>query len=311
MSVKIWNIICLMDWIGNEKKGKKINKGKVAKVVISGAILILIIAFIALYSSNKQAKVFFDKYVFRKEISEENLPTISLDGINTNSVYSFNNYISILNQNKLNLYNKYGNKEITLDIEISVPIFNSNGKYLCIAEKNGQKIYLISNKNIVWQKEIEGNISDINVNENGYVSISISGTSYKTVVDTFNNTGEELFKTYLSTTNVIDTEISKDNKYLAIAEANFSGITIESTVKIVSMEKAQKNSTDSVVYLYNADTNDLIINVKYQGKNKIICMYDNKINYIQDNQNKDFLGIDLQNVLFSDINLNRKNSTSG
>ena len=279
---------------------------KVIKAVIFGAILIFIISFISLYSSNEKAKIFFDKYVFRKEVYEENLPTINLDGIETTNIYSYSNYIFILNQNKLSLYNKYGNEEASLDVEISVPIFNCNGKYLCIAEKEGQKIYLISNKNIVWQKEIEGNISDVNVNENGYVSISISGTSYKTVVDTFNANGEELFKTYLSDTNVIDTEISKDNKYLAIAEANFSGITIESSVKEISIEKAQKNSSDCIAYLYNADANNLIINLKYQNKNKIMCMYDSKINYIQDSQNNNFSEINIQDTLFTDINLNGK-----
>ena len=67
---------------------------------------------------------------------------------------------------QLNLYNKYGNIDETLDLDISVPLFSNNGKYLCVAEKSGQKIYLISNKTILWQKEVSGNIEDISVNEN-------------------------------------------------------------------------------------------------------------------------------------------------
>jgi hypothetical protein len=299
-----------MELTGNDNKEKKLNKGKIVKVIIFGIILILIITFIALYSSNEQAKEFFDKYIFRKEVYEENLPSISLDNINTTNVVAYNNYVGVLNQNKLKLYNKNGNEDSNIDMEISVPMFNSNGKYLCVAEKEGQRLYLISNKSIVWQKDIEGNISDINVNENGYVSICITGTSYKTVVDVFNPNGDELFKTYLSNTNVIDTDISKDNNYLAIAETNFSGITIESSVKVISIESAKQNSQDCVEYVYNADTNNLIVNLKYQSKNKLMCMYDNKIDYIENKNNQNFIDLKEKNNLFADINLSRESNSN-
>ena len=295
-----------MDWIGSKKNEKKLNKKKVAKVAVLLFIIVLIITFVILYSTNTHVKNFFDKYIFRKEVFEEDLPLISLDGIRTDNVYAFSNYIVVLNQNKLNLYNKYGNIDETLDVDISVPIFSGNGKYLCIAEKGGQKIFLIQNKTILWQKEINGNIEDITVNENGYVAISISGTSYKTVVDVFDAKGEELFKKYLSSSNVIAVDISKDNKHLAIAEANFSGITIASSIEIISMEKAQSGNNDAVEYVYDSDVNDLIINIKYQGKDKLVCLYDNKVKVIHDKNCNDFITFTQSDTLFADVNLNNK-----
>ena len=287
----------------DEKNDKKLNKKRLTKVLILLIVIILIITFVILYSSNETVKDFFDKNIFRKEVYEENLPWISLEGIRTENAFAYGNYIAVLDQNKLQLYNKYGNMEETLEIDISVPIFSSNGKYLCIAENGGQDIYLIFNKNILWQKEITGDIKDVNVNENGYVTISITGTSYKTVVDVFDVKGDELFKKYLSNSNVIATDISRDNKYLAVAEANFSGITIESCVEIISIEKAKTGNVNSIEYIYNADLNNLIINVKYQNKNKLMCMYDNRIDYIQDNKNEKFRELPDSNSLFADVNL--------
>lgn len=130
--------------------------------------------------------------------------------------------------------------------------------------KNGQKLYCIQNKNIVWQKDIEGEIKGINVNKNGYVSVIISGTSYKSIVEIYDNNGKELFKRGLSTTTVIDTDISSDNKYLAIAETNFSGVLIQSTIEIVSMENAEKKPDDAIIYKYEADSDNLITNIEYQ-----------------------------------------------
>ena len=214
--------------------------------------------------------------------------------------------MAILKQNELKIYNKSGVSEHSLDIQISNPLFETNGEYLCIAEKGGQKLYLINNKNIVWQKDIEGNISSININKNGYVSITISGTSYKTVVQIFNSNGDELFKQYLGTTNAIDTDISNDNKYLAIAEANFSGIVVQSNIKIISIEDAKNNSSEAIKYTHIAKANDLIINIKYNNKNNLICMYDQHIDMLEDGQNTELINLVNEDVLFADINLTSK-----
>ena len=289
--------------IKNSKK--QINKRKVCKVVFIVFCIILLITSIVLYITNEKCRKIFDKYLFRKEVYENNLPTIKLESNENINAFAYNKYIAILEQNKLKLYNKLANEETSLDIEISSPIFEINGDYLAIAEKNGQKIYLLNNKNIVWQNEIEGNISSINVNKNGYVSVIISGTSCKTVVQTFDSNGNELFKNYLFTTNVVDSDISNDNKYLAIAETNFTGIVIQSSVKIISIEDAKQNSSEAIKYVHLAKPDDLIINIKYQNKNELLCMYDKHIDILNQDKNTELLNFENEDVLFVDINLSK------
>ena len=244
---------------------------------------------------------FFDTYIFRKVVSEEKVPSIEIDTSNIVNAFAYHRYIALLEQNTLKLYNKSGSEEHSLEIDISVPLFEAKGNYLCIAEKGGSKIYLISNKNIVWQKDIEGSISGISVNKNGYVSIAISGTSYKTVVQTFDQKGNELFKTYLSSTNVIDTEVSNDNKYLAIAEANFSGILVQSNIKIISIDDAKSGADNSIKYTHLAKANDLIINIEYNSKNKLVCMYDKHIDLLDKEENTELINLTDEDVLFADI----------
>lgn len=294
---------------GNERATKpkrELNKKKVWKTVIAFLCIVLVISFIILYTTNEKCREVFDKYVFRKEVQENNLPSIKIDSSKNINVCTYGRFVGVLEQNLLKIYNKSGNQEHSLDIEISNPLFQTNGEYLCVAEKKGQKIYLIKNKNIIWQNEIEGNVTSINVNKNGYVSITISGTTYKTVVATYDQNGKELFKTYLSATNVIDTDISNDNKYLAIAEANFSGIVVQSSIKIISIEDAQKNSSEPIKYTHIAETDDLITNIKYHSKNKLICMYDGHIDILDEGRNEEIINFGDENILFSDINLSDK-----
>lgn len=290
----------------NNKPKKELNKAKIIGVSIIFIFIILLVTAIVLYNNNENIRRFFDVYIFRKVINEEKVDSIEIDTSKSINVFAYSKYLAILDQNVLTLYNKSGNKEQELDIEISNPIFNANGNYLCVADKGGQKIYLISNKNIVWQAETEGNISDINVNKNGYVSVVISGTSYKTVVQILSPTGNELFKKYLSSANVIDTDISNDNKYLAIAEADFSGIVAQSRIEIISIEDAQNNSSESQKYMHTANAEDLIINIKYNTKDNLVCMYDKHIDLLKGEENTELINLDYKEVLFADANLQSK-----
>ena len=118
-------------------------------------------------------------------------------------------------------------------IKINTPIITTNGKYLLIAEKDKNKIYLISSNEIIWEKELEGNIDKITVNKNGYVAVILSGTIYKSIIQNFDNSGNELFKTYLSSTTAMDADISLDNQYLSFVEVNSNGTIAESTIKTI------------------------------------------------------------------------------
>ena len=159
-----------------------------------------------------------------------------------------------------------------MEIQISNPIFNAANRFLAIAENKGQKLYLITDKEITWEAEIEGNISQILVNKNGYVAVVIVDTSYKTVIKMYNPQGKELFNTYLSSTRAVDVSISNDNKYLAIAEIDTSGTIIQSNIKVISIDKASSDPTNSLENTYKSEENKLITSIKYQDKNKLVCM---------------------------------------
>lgn len=289
---------------GNENK-KKLNKSKIIKLIIFVLIIAAIATLTILYRNNENVRNFLDKYIFRKEVQSANLVKIDLETNKSAGVYAYEKYILVLEQNSLDFYNRFGNKDGNLDIQISTPLFASKGNYLCVAEKNGQKLYCIQNKNIVWQKDIEGEIKGININKNGYVSVIVSGTSYKSIIEIYDNNGKELFKRGLSTTTVIDTDISADNKYLAIAETNFSGVLIQSTIEIVSMENAAKKPDDAIVYKYDADSDNLVTNIEYQ-KDNLVCMYDKYIDIIKNKSVTKVFDYTSEDVLFAGINLNSK-----
>ena len=282
---------------------KKINRKKLIIAIVLICIIILGIILFSLYVSNVNFRNNFDKYILRKNISNENLASITLNSDNYSEVFAYDKYISILSKNTLTIYSGFAKKESENIIEINQPIYDSNNRFMVIAEKNGSNLYLISGSNVLWKSTVEGQISRVTVNKNGYVSVIISGTSYKTIVTTFNPEGKKLFNSYLSENIAIDTDISNDNKYLAIAEINSSGSIIESSIEIISIEDAQVNPNNSKKYTYKSDKNNIITNLKYQDKNKLICLYDDSIHILENEQDRELVDLSSGNILFSEINL--------
>lgn len=283
-------------------------KGKIKKLVLLILLLIILITIITLiivYYNNRKFRNWCDEKILRKEILEEDVKYIELEEDEASQVYAYDKYICILRKKVLEFYDRLGNKISSIEIDINNAEFASAGRYLAICEKNGQKFYLISGKEKIFENKIEGNISQISVSGSGYVAIVISNTSYKTVVDVYNRSGTSIFKTNLVTSRVADISISPDSKYLAIAEVDISGIIIKSSIQIISMEKAQENSKEAFLYKHEAETNKLILNIEYQEE-KLICMYNDSIEIIKEEENIEISRLENKKTAFATINLRNR-----
>lgn len=280
-----------------------ISKKKIFTIIIIAIIVILFIVLTVMYFVNSPVREWVDKKIFRKEIMQDNVTTIELkEGQNAN-IYAFNKYIGVLNKNQFLIYSNTGTQEKNLEVQVSNPIFDSANRFLAMAEKNGKKLYLISDKEIAWEASIEGSISQIHVNKNGYVAVVITNTSYKTVIAMFDTEGKEMFKTYLSTTRTADVSISNNNKYLAIAEVDTSGTIIQSNIKIISIEKASTDPTNSLENTYKGEPDNLITNIQYQDKDTLVCMYTDSIHIIENGKDEVLIQNDNKKMIFQSIEL--------
>lgn len=277
-------------------------------IKIIGIILILgiLIAGIISYNISEDARKFIDFNILQKETEEENTKYIKLDNETNPYIYAYDKYITILYNNTLQAYNSSAKKEFELNLTITNPIFESYKKYLVVAEKGGKKIYMINGKNIVWQTDVDGEIIRTNVNKNGYVSITTSQTTSKSVIITYSPEGKELFKTYLPNSYVIDTAMSNDNKYLAIAEINTDGTTtLQSGIQILSVEKIKNGDEDKVIYKNTSNSNRVISRIKYNDTNNLIQMHDSGIDLIHDGKEINLVKFN-SDTLFGNIELDRE-----
>ena len=287
----------------NIKKERKINKKKLIFSIIIMLLIIMAAVIFIIYCKNENFRKWADKNVLQKEIKQGSTVSIEFNGENNSNVYAFNKYIVILENKVLKIYNSLGTEETTITTDINNPIFKAAGNYLIIAEKNGDSIYLIEGKQLLWHNTIEGEISQIQINENGYVGVVISDISYKNIINIFNLEGKSLFKTYVATNKVVDISISRNNQYLAIAEIDMSGVLIQSSIRVIDIEKAKTDPSNSIINTYLADVGKLIINVEYQNKERLLCIYNDSINTIEENVDNQLIKLENTQTTFASIEL--------
>lgn len=284
-------------------------KEKILKISILILVLLIflsVIICIIIYYNNINFRKWCDENIYKKEITESKTKSIDLEGDDNTQVYAYEKYICIFRKKKLEFYNKVGTQVGKLELDINEAEFSTSGRYMAICEKNGSKFYLICGKEKMFENEIEGNISQINVSNSGYVSIVISNTSYKSVVDVFDKTGNEIFKTNLVTSRVVDVSMSQDSKYLAIAEIDLSGIIIQSSIQVVSMELTKTNPEEAILYKYDAPTDKMIMNIEYQEQNKLICMYSDGIEYLEEKNSTNLVKFEDKQLAFMTIELSNR-----
>ena len=136
------------------------------------------------------------------------------------------------------------------------------------------------------------------------MALVISNTSYKSIVDVFDKDGNEIFKTNLVSSRVADICMSQDSKLLAIAEVDLSGILIQSKIQVVSMELAQNRPNEAILYKYEAPTDKLIMNIEYQEQNKLVCIYNDGIECLQENKSTELAKFENRQLAFTTIELN-------
>ncbi len=268
-----------------EKEKKQKNNKRMTKITIITIIAIIVLIISALYIANKEFRTTIDRYILRKEILEEDTNSIIIDTENLSLVHAYNNKIAIYTEGNLNIYNSDAKEISNIEITLSKPIASSTNNYLAIGDLSSQKICLVKSNNLIWQKDIEGTVSKICVNKNGYVAVSAVGTTYKSIVMLYNPEGELLFTKYLSN-YVMAVDLSDNNKLLGIAEIDNSGITPITKIEMISTELARTNSENATLTTYTAETGEMLTGIKFQHKNNLICSFDNYVIKITEEKNE-------------------------
>ena len=280
-----------------------LSKKKIVSIIliILGIMLVIILSF---YVGDEKTRYWIDKNILGKNIEEEDLPKIEYEQDKNVKTIAYQDYVATILDNQLKIYNKYGKLETQISINITNPIFATNKKYLLIGDIEKNNVYMIYKNTLQWQKQLEDEITSLTITENGAVGVVTTNKTYKSIISVYNITGTEVFKTYLSTTYANNMIISNDMKYMSFVEVNTSGTSIETKVKTIDITKVKVNASESIIYTYIPEPNEMIIKIKYYKDE--IRVYTDKGIFIYYNGNKNEVYKFNEKTKFADINLDGK-----
>lgn len=285
-----------------EEKPKITSRKNVVKVGISLVIIFCMIVILASYLINDEFRNTIDTKILKKEVTENATNMIEINSDANPYVYAYDKYITVFSKKTLNLYDKEGSHVEKIDANIVTPYMTANQQYCVLAEKGGQKLYLILDRTIQWEKDMDGEIYRASVNKNGYVSVFLKNAIYKSVIVIYNLEGEELCRISLKTSYAICAEVSDNNKYLAIGQIDYSGMALKSVVQLISIDSVMNHSEEYSLYIYESESNKILSNIKFNSKNEAICMFDTYIQKITELSDERVYDIKNENT-FVDINL--------
>ncbi|MBR2290108.1 MAG: hypothetical protein IJ867_05905 [Clostridia bacterium] len=277
-----------------EKKNSKV------KIAVISIILVVFVLLLARYMTNQEFRNLIDMKFLGKQVSENNLDLIEINSEDNPAYFAFDTHIGIIAKNKLSIYNSKGQTENSFSINISNPMIDTNEKFAVVAEKNGNKFYVINSTSLLFQQKIDGKISKISVNKNGYIAIIASNSTYSSIVIVYDNDNNELFKTFSRSSYTVHACISDSNNLVAVGEVNYAGTVMKSNVKMIDIGTAKTS------YEFNGPENEILTNIVFGDNDMAICSFSSSIYQVKASEARKiyditdenpFVNIDMKNIL--------------
>jgi len=137
---------------------------------------------------------------------------------------------------KCTIYNvtaldRNGREQWSIPLLLNKPMLKTGKSGLLIVDIGGRNIYFIKDKNIKWQKAVDGDIINADISEDGYVTVVHKMEGYKALVVLFDPEGQEIFRRYIAETFVISSKVSPSGDQVIINCLDVTGANASSYIE--------------------------------------------------------------------------------
>ncbi|MEI6131700.1 MAG: DUF5711 family protein [Bacillota bacterium] len=203
---------------------------------------------------------------------------------NQTNLVSVDGYLVSENDGIIEWRNQNGDIEQKSESKMLRPILRSSKKYLVIAEAKGKKFEVYLKKNLSWKGETEEEILNVNISDNGFLTVIKKYTGYTSAVDVYNEAGIKIFTSFYADLLATDALVLPNNKTTIINLVKYKGTVLKTIVEYLDSagKKFSEISFDdelAVKILSLADaqsvicTKDKLVIVSETGKEKFDRRY--------------------------------------
>ena len=121
-----------------------------------------------------------------------------------------------VSRSRLQVQNEKGELLVNESLAFSHAAVVDNGRRAVVYDVGGREFYVLSDKGILWQKENEGELLAVSVNEKNQVTVTGNLTGYKAGVCVYDEQGSPVFEFDSSQRFCVAAAASDDGRYLGI-----------------------------------------------------------------------------------------------
>lgn len=136
----------------------------------------------------------------------------------------YNNMIIKCNVNGISAMNRNGNEQWSVSAIINKPVAKTGGQNVIVADIGGRQVFVVDDKGLKWEKSMEGDIINADINREGYVTVVHKREGYKGVVKVFTPGGKEIFERAIADSYVFYGNVMPSGETVIIQGIDASGI---------------------------------------------------------------------------------------
>ncbi|AEV67351.1 DUF5711 family protein [Acetivibrio clariflavus] len=151
---------------------------------------------------------------------------------NLNTVFgTHKGYIVKCSKDSLIYIDSNGNEQWTYPLSLKNPVLKTAGSYLLIADYGSKSILTFSGKEMRWEKELDNNIINADINTKGYVAVVHEEERSRGAVSVFNRQGMKCFTIGKAENFILSSKVSSSAKSVFINSVDTSGISTDTILE--------------------------------------------------------------------------------
>lgn len=251
---------------GLEKKLKRHRRGKVTKLIVAMAVLVIAAVCYYIYMKNK----IFTEY--------ETVEKVEVADTYNCSFYAFGDYMLRYSEDGLAYLN--GSETFwNQAFQMKEPLIDVCNEYVAVADQKGNSVYICNTESQQGKIETEYPIMGIDVSANGIVAAITGDESDVSHIEVIKKDGTKIAKgqTVLSGQGCpVDLSISEDGTKLVVSYLYVASGVIESKVVFYNYSEVGKNEVDRFVGGFDYDKT-MMAKVEFITNDIVAAFGDDKV----------------------------------
>lgn len=155
---------------------------------------------------------------------------------NINTVFdTHKGYIVKCSRDNLIYIDSNGNEQWTYPLSLKNPVLKTAGSYLLVADYGAKSILTFSGKEMRWEKELDNNIINADINAKGYVAVVHEEERSRGAVSVYNRQGMNCFTIGKAENFILSSKVSISAKSVFINSVDTSGISTNTILEFADL----------------------------------------------------------------------------